>query len=208
LGLSNYRVYNTYVHSKYIIGIDEAGRGPIAGPVSVGLVTWRKVLQVEVLREIAGIRDSKKLSQKKREEYFRQIQKLKRQGKLDFANALVSSKIIDKKGIVFAIQIGLDRCLKKIKANSKNSFVYLDGGLVAPQEFKQQSIIKGDEKMPIIGAGSIVAKVLRDRFMVRLGKKYPEYGFEKHKGYGTKEHYKNIRKLGQIKEHRKSYLGS
>ena len=115
------------MHSKYIIGIDEAGRGPIAGPVSVGLVTWRKVLQVEVLREIAGIRDSKKLSQKKREEYFRQIQKLKRQGKLDFANALVSSKIIDKKGIVFAIQIGLDRCLKKIKAETEFGRNYRSG---------------------------------------------------------------------------------
>ena len=191
---------------RYIVGIDEAGRGPLAGPVAVGVVKVDSRFNKKFWR---GIRDSKKLSEKVREEWFR-LAKLEREaGRLDYAVSLVSEKVIDQKGIVYAINLGLKKCLTKLKLDPKQTKVFLDGSLKAPVEFAyQETIIKGDTKVPLISLASILAKVTRDRFVVRLAKKFPGYGLEVHKGYGTKEHLKRLRTLGPSPCHRQSFLGN
>jgi len=188
---------------KHIVGIDEAGRGPLAGPVSVGAVRINVGFNKSFFR---GIKDSKKLSEKKREVWFELLKKKKKEGQIDFAVFLISEKIIDKKGIVHAINLGINKCLKKLKI-SKDSKIFLDGGIRAPADFiYQKTIIKGDEKVSVISMASICAKVTRDRYMVRLSKKYPKYGFDVHKGYGTLAHRQNIKKYGPSKVHRRSFL--
>ncbi len=193
--------------TKYLIGIDEAGRGPLAGPVSVGVV----VLNARDLKErkkwLSGIKDSKKLSEKMREEWFAKIKKSERDGWLQFAVTFGSARMIDKKGIVFAIKDCIKRALLQLGVNSKKTVVLLDGGLKAPLEYiYQKTIIKGDEKEPVIALASIVAKVSRDRLMKKISRKYPKYDFEKHKGYGTLGHYRKIKRYGPSLIHRKSFL--
>lgn len=187
---------------KYIIGIDEVGRGPLAGPVAVGamLVTRRMRLRYRKIKE------SKQLSEKEREEWYEQIEK---DGgpELRFAVSFVHAKIIDMKGIQYAIRLALKRSLEKLAVNPSECKVLLDGGLFAPKEYiRQETIIHGDAKEVVIAMASIVAKVRRDRLMVRLNRKYPVYGFARHKGYGTKMHYGAIKKHGISVLHRKSYL--
>jgi ribonuclease HII len=188
---------------KWIVGVDEAGRGPLAGPVSVGVVS----IPIKTKLLLEGLTDSKKLSEKKREEWFQKIQEWNREGKLQYAVSLVSSSIIDKKGIVFAINLGMSRCVRKLGVKPKQTLVLLDGSLHAPKEFlHQRTIIKGDEKISVISLASIVAKVTRDRYMVKLAMKYPEYAFDVHKGYGTLIHRMAIKKSGISKIHRKTFL--
>lgn len=193
---------------KHIIGIDEVGRGPLAGPVAVGacLISVSKIKNLLDEGFFKGIRDSKKLSEKKREEWLSKIKKLKAKGDLDYFVAFVGNKIIDKKGISQCIKTAIKISLKKLKAEPSKTMVLLDGGLKAPEEFKnQKTIIKGDEKEPIISLASIVAKVARDRKMVEYSKKFPQYGFEIHKGYGTALHCQKIRENGLSELHRKSF---
>ena len=188
---------------KWIVGVDEAGRGPLAGPISVGVVS----IPIKTKLLFEGLTDSKKLSEKRREEWFQKIQEWNREGKLQYAVSLVSSSIIDKKGIVFAINLGMSRCVRKLGINPKQTLVLLDGSLHAPKEFlHQRTIIKGDEKISVISLASIVAKVTRDRYMVKLAMKYPEYAFDVHKGYGTFIHRMAIKKSGISKIHRKTFL--
>jgi ribonuclease HII len=197
----------------YIIGIDEAGRGPLAGPVVVGAVMVRKDFQKKfkkVLLEIKN-KDSKKLSAEKREAWFQKIKKWKQENKLDFHVALISNKIIDTKGISLAIKKGIQECLTKIvhsrKINPDECLVLLDGSLKAPEEFiHQKTIIKGDEKHFQISLASICAKVTRDAYMKKAAKKYPQYSFEVHKGYGTLQHRILIKKHGVSKIHRQSFI--
>lgn len=185
---------------EVIVGIDEAGRGPIAGPLSVAMVR----INPKERKLLKGIRDSKKLSQKRREEWFKRIQALKKEGRLDFKQTFISSKEIDKKGLTWAINKGIKRVLSKVHSNTS---IFLDGGIKAPIRFRRQkTIIGGDNLIDVISTASIVAKVLRDKEMVKLSKKYPEYNFEKHKGYGTNEHYRAIKKYGLTKIHRESFL--
>lgn len=187
---------------KYIVGIDEAGRGPLAGPVSVGTVVVQQDFDFTVFKKL---RDSKKLSVKKREEFFALIKQMHKHKKLSFAVSLVSEKIIDTKGISFAIRKGVEQNFKKLSV-SKHADVYLDGSLKAPADFKnQETIIKGDEKIPVISLASICAKVTRDEYMVKIAKKYPEYGFDIHKGYGTKSHITKIKDKGLTSFHRKTF---
>jgi ribonuclease HII len=191
---------------KYSIGIDEAGRGPLAGPVAVGAVKFSKDFDTKLLKEIKN-KDSKKLSQDQRAIWYEKIKIWKQENKLDFYVALVSSEFIDKKGISFAIKKGITECLKKIKANSKTCEIKLDGSLKAPEEFIfQKTIIKGDEKEQIIGLASIAAKVTRDIHMGKLAIKFPAYKFEIHKGYGTAFHRAKIKELGLSVVHRKSFI--
>jgi ribonuclease HII len=182
---------------KYIIGIDEAGRGPIAGPVSVGLIMVLKKNK-NILK---GIKDSKKLSEKKREEWF---EKLKKEKKVFHTCAMIGPKIIDEKGLSYAINLAIKKVCKR--TNKKDCEILLDGSLHAPKKYVQKTIIKGDEKINVIAAASIIAKVTRDRKMKMFSKKYPQYDFEIHKGYGTKKHYRKIRKYGCCELHRKSFL--
>ncbi len=199
--------------SDILIGIDEAGRGPLLGPVSVGAVMINRGLLKKIKKQgrLKGLNDSKKLSEKMREKLFEKISDLEKEGILKFAVTLVSEKIIDKRGISFAIRSGLEKNLKKLTAGlSRDDFnnlqILLDGGLRAPVEFKnQKTIIRGDSKEPVISAASIMAKVMRDRFVVKLSKKYPQYKIHEHKGYGTKQHTDFIRKFGLTQVHRRSF---
>lgn len=199
--------------SDILIGIDEAGRGPLLGPVSVGAAMINRGLLKKIKKQgrLKGLNDSKKLSEKMREKLFEKISDLEKEGILKFAVTLVSEKVIDKKGISFAIRSGLEKNLKKLTAGlSREDFnnlqILLDGGLRAPAEFKnQKTIIRGDSKEPVISAASIMAKVTRDRFVVKLSKKYPQYKIHEHKGYGTKQHTDLIKKFGLSEIHRQSF---
>jgi ribonuclease HII len=194
---------------KYIIGIDEAGRGPLAGSVAVG--TFCISADNKNFKKFSrGVRDSKKLSEEQREAWFIKMTLEKKLGKIDFAVAFTNAEMIDTKGLSFAIRHALASALKKLNLPPEETLVLLDGGLHAPKEYiNQKTIIHGDDIEPIISLASISAKVTRDRKMRTLAKKYPEYGFEKHKGYGTKAHYKAIAKYGILEGvHRKSFLKS
>ncbi len=185
---------------RYLVGIDEAGRGPLAGPVAVAVVVTKWKLNLKV-------RDSKKLSEKKREEWFRWLKEQKKKGRLDFVVSLVGEKIIDEQGIVPAVRTGIRRCLKRLNLDPKSCRILLDGSLSAPKIYEdQETIIRGDETVPIIALASIAAKVKRDRRLTRLAKKHPKYGFEVHKGYGTRAHYAALRRHGLSPLHRRSFL--
>lgn len=185
---------------KYLIGIDEAGRGPLAGPVAVGAVISKKCS----LKILNGIKDSKKITAKKREEWDKII-------RFNFITAVsfASPFLIDKIGIVKAIDTALKMVIKNILKKSGRKFsechFLLDGSLKAPQNYSQETIIRGDEKIPLISAAGIAAKVARDKKMVNLDRKLPQYGFKMHKGYGTYLHYNMLKKFGLSLHHRKSF---
>lgn len=191
---------------EYLIGIDEAGRGPLAGPVAIGTscILKEKSKKVFSLLKKHGLNDSKQVKESDREKIYEIICELQKEGSLDFAVSLISADIISKKGISYAIQLGMKKNLEKIGICHPQIILELDGALKIPQgDWKKASvIIKGDSIKPSIMIASIVAKVTRDRHMKKLSKKYPEYDFEIHKGYGTKKHRECIIKYGLSKEHR------
>lgn len=189
-----------------IVGVDEVGRGPLAGPVTVCAFGIQKKHYDEVLKRLAGITDSKKLTEKKRDFFVEIIKGLKKEGKVEISISSVSAKVIDKDGISAALRAALNRSVKNITKNYKNPFIYLDGSLYADKKFSQETIIKGDGKNWLIGSASVVAKVTRDTQMKNYAKKYPYYGFEQHKGYGTKKHYENIAQHGVCEIHRKTWI--
>ncbi|HVS79698.1 MAG TPA: ribonuclease HII [Candidatus Paceibacterota bacterium] len=195
--------------AEFVVGIDEAGRGPLAGPVAVGSVLAGAAELSRLRRVFKSIKgkDSKKLTEAEREEWFAVIKAEADAGNLTWRVSLSGSAMIDKKGIVPAIRSALSRSLVAVADDSSRTRVLLDGGLKAPAEFSnQKTIIKGDEKELLISLASICAKVTRDRYMCRLAKKYPEYGFEVHKGYGTKRHAEGIKSFGLCALHRKSFI--
>lgn len=193
---------------KYIVGIDEVGRGPLAGPLYV----CSFLLSVDDLEDIVSIdlpiRDSKKLTEKMRVRWFTYLEEKRREGKIQYAVSRAKAQEIDSKGISVCISHAVTDSLRRVVGDDirKETLVLLDGGLKAPPEFSQQTIIKGDEQEAVIAFASIMAKVLRDEYMTALHKKYPHYGFEKHKGYGTAAHMKAIREFGTVDEHRISFL--
>lgn len=187
----------------FVVGIDEAGRGPLAGPVAVGAVKVAPDFKKGFWK---GIKDSKKLSAEERELWFSLALEAGERGELDFHVALVSEKIIDKKGITHAVKLGIKRCLAALRI-PEDSQIFLDGALKAPESFAHQStVIRGDEKIPIISLASIMAKVVRDRRMTRLAKKFPQFSFDVHKGYGTRLHREAILAYGPTMIHRRSFL--
>jgi len=197
---------------KYIIGIDEVGRGPLAGPVTVAAIAIRQNTKYKI--QNTKLRDSKKLSEKQREIWFKFIKK-----NFKYAVASVSPRTIDKINISKAANLAATRALKRLlmkhRLPRKKIKIFLDGGLYINKfqitkskcqtNYKIQTIIKGDEKVPAIALASIVAKVTRDKRMKKLHKKYPKYGFNKHKGYGTKKHIKAIKKHDLTDIHRKTF---
>jgi ribonuclease HII len=186
-----------------ILGIDEAGRGPLAGPVSVGVVKISERFNKSFFK---GIKDSKQLSPEDRELWFSLATEAKRKGDLDFKVSLVSEKVIDRRGISYALRLGIKRCLSGLGA-SPDDQVFLDGSLKAPSNFPHQlTVVRGDEKIPVISLASICAKVIRDRKMVRLSKKFPQFDFHIHKGYGTRLHREALQKYGLTALHRRSFL--
>ncbi len=191
-----------------IVGIDEVGRGPLAGPVTVCAVSCDEKIYKSLFKNKnlpALGRDSKKLSKNDREKFEKYLKELAEQGKIKFKISNVSNKIIDSKGISFSINKAIGECVESLVIESEDR-VLLDGGLNLPVNFKnQKTIIKGDEKERIIAWASILAKVSRDEFMERVGKKYKSYGFEVHKGYGTLSHRSMIKKNGLSPIHRKTF---
>ena len=185
---------------EYIVGIDEAGRGALAGPVAVGAVKMR----VEYFPLwLKAIKDSKKLSPKQRVAW---LTKLESDAHIESAYALIGNNHIDTKGIVSAVSLGIARVLKMVSADPASSVILLDGGIHAPKEYTlQETIIKGDEKVACIALASITAKVHRDAYMVKLGNKLPQYQFARHKGYGTKLHQQMIKKHGLSNQHRVTF---
>lgn len=196
------------MNNDFLIGIDEVGRGPVAGPVTVcGFkISLRNYEKLDKEKFFAGIKDSKKLSEKKREEWFTKFTELKKQKVIEYCCLSKSAKEIDKVGISKCIKELITDILKDLNVNLKDQ-ILLDGSLKAPDEFfNQQTIIKGDEKIPVISCASIIAKVLRDKKMMELDKTIPGYDFSKHKGYGTKKHLESIRNTGLSEIHRITYL--
>ncbi|MEQ1561303.1 MAG: ribonuclease HII [Nitrospira sp.] len=197
---------------KYIVGIDEVGRGPLAGPVTVCVVACPKDIYSKLKKNKnlpKSGKDSKKLKPDDREKYNLILKKLREEKQISYCITHVSNKIIDSKGLSFGIKKAINDGIKKLELKGEESEVLLDGGLKAPLEFsKQKTIIKGDEKEKIIAWASILAKVSRDSLMKKLSKKYPKYGFEVHKGYGTKKHIEYIKKYGLVEPHRKTFCKS
>lgn len=188
---------------KWLVGVDEAGRGPLAGPVAVGVAVVPMDFDWDL---IPGVGDSKKVTPLKREVIWRRATELRSSQVINYKVSLISASVIDSKGITHAVRLGIERCLTALELDPEACDVRLDGLLKAPDEFKTQAtIIKGDSKEKSIGLASIMAKVIRDRHMERLSLKHPEYGFDIHKGYGTKSHRELILKHGLSSEHRASF---
>jgi ribonuclease HII len=189
---------------RFVLGVDEAGRGPLAGPVAVGVVAVAE--DFDILASFPGVNDSKKLTEKAREKLFLLLEDFVERGMVNYHVELVSANHIDTKGLTHAVRFGVERGVRKLLQDPSEGRVYLDGLLKAPDEYEQETVIKGDSLIPAIMLASVAAKVTRDRYMAELARDYPEYGFEKHKGYGTKDHYAAITKFGPSEIHRQLFL--
>ncbi|MEX0931409.1 MAG: ribonuclease HII [Candidatus Paceibacterota bacterium] len=187
------------------IGVDEVGRGPLAGPVTVGIVVLYRKLPIGKLH---GLKDSKKLSPKQRALWLEKINEWREKGYLSYVVVSKSASMVDSKGISWCIQEAVKSGLNRICPASEKIFVKLDKGIKAPIEYAQTQYIKGDEKFVEIALASIVAKEHRDAYMRNIAKKYPHYGFDTNVGYGTKKHITALKRVGLIPEHRKSFLRS
>lgn len=177
-----------------ICGVDEAGRGPLAGPVCAAAV----ILHPDQI--IAGVNDSKKLSEKKREELFEVIKK----EALSYSIAYASVEEIEEMNILNATMLAMKRAVEGL--NVKADYALIDGNRLPPLDIMSECIVKGDAKSMSIASASILAKVSRDRLCYEYAKKYPQYGFDKHKGYGTKLHTQAIKDYGPCEIHRMSFL--
>lgn len=189
--------------TEFLIGVDEAGRGPLAGPVAVGVVLAPAFF--DIAKNFPGVADSKALSPKKREEIFSMLEEFTRVGALRYIVVFASAQVIDTKGITSAVHSCVYKGVRSLAPDPADHAVLLDGLLKAPDEYTQQTIIGGDASEPIISLASIAAKVKRDRLMHRLAKKFPKYGFDEHKGYATPQHYKAIKKFGLCAIHRRTF---
>jgi ribonuclease HII len=194
-----------------IIGIDEVGRGALAGPVCVAALVMPRGLYLRK-KKLAKLKDSKKLSPKQREEW---VEYLENHPKISYAVASVSPGVVDKRNVTKAANIAATRALAQLVTNNRQitvrARVYLDGGLYVNKKpetrnYKSRTLVRGDEKINAIKLASIVAKVKRDNYMVKLHEKHPEYAFHDHKGYGTKKHLRRIKKHGVSPVHRLTFI--
>jgi len=190
--------------NKWVVGVDEAGRGPLAGPVSVGIV--RAPEGYDLLAVFPGLNDSKQLTEKKREILFNLLEERVAAGELSYSVQLKSAQLIDRQGIAVVISDAIEEGLAELLEDAAMGKVWLDGALRAPSQYEQETVIGGDGLIPAIMLASVAAKVTRDRLMVQLANKHPQYGFEKHKGYGTRAHLDAIRAHGQCELHRSSFI--
>lgn len=179
---------------KTVCGVDEAGRGPLAGPVYAAAVI------LPIGAEIDGLNDSKKLYEKKREELFEIINDVA----ISVSVGTASEKEIDEINILNATFLAMKRAVLGLEIPA--DYAIIDGNRAPNLEIPAETVVKGDGKVMSVAAASIIAKVSRDRFMLKMAEQYPEYQFEKHKGYGTKLHYEMIEKYGVSPIHRKSFL--
>jgi ribonuclease HII len=192
---------------KRVVCLDEAGRGPLAGPVVAAAVSIIANCKLQISK-FKDLKDSKKLTPKKREEFYKIITK---NPQIKWGIGIVSEKIIDKINIKNAAELAMEKALKNLerKMKKKADFLIIDGNHISSKNLKSRSyklIVKADEKVFSCALASILAKVTRDKIMERYSKKYPKYGFEIHKGYPTKFHLKMLKKYGPCKIHRKSFL--
>lgn len=190
--------------SRFVVGVDEAGRGPLAGPLAVGAVCVGE--GIDLLALFPGLNDSKKLSEQKREALFARLQEEHRRGTVVWTVSLTSAQKIDASGMTNVLLGGVEHVLEKLLPEPSEGKVYLDGSLKAPERYEQETVIGGDALVPAIMLASVAAKVVRDRRMTELDALYPEYGFKTHKGYGTKKHFAAIREHGASAEHRQLFL--
>ena len=177
-----------------ICGVDEAGRGPLAGPVCAAAVILPKGL------EIPGLNDSKKLTDKRRRELFPLIQ----EQAIAYGIAFASHEEIDEMNILQATFLAMERALAQLKIQPELALI--DGNRQKDFGIKVETVVKGDSRSANIAAASVLAKVTRDLYMEQMAKEYPGYGFEVHKGYGTKAHYQALTELGPSPIHRMSFL--
>ncbi len=178
---------------EYVCGIDEAGRGPLCGPVVAAAVILKKDDHIE------GVNDSKKLSEKKREQLFETI----KERAIAYSVGIVDEETIDNINILEATRLAMKKAVEGLSV--KPDYALVDAEKKVPIDVPYSPIIKGDALSESIAAASIIAKVTRDHMIVELDKEYPEYGFAKNKGYGTKEHTEAIKKYGLCKAHRRSF---
>lgn len=194
--MSNFYPLESRLRAKgffVIAGIDEAGRGPLAGPVVSAAVILKKGAR------LPGLTDSKKLSAKKREVLFEKVIN----ASVDFAISVVSHQVIDRENILNATRLANMFALKNLKI--RPDYVLVDGRDKQFFDHQFATIVKGDLYIKSIAAASILAKVARDKIMTKYAEMYPVYGFEKHMGYGTRQHRANIEKYGRCEIHRESF---
>jgi len=187
---------------KRVVGLDEAGRGPLAGSVVAAAVCFNKN-SVSRKTELLMIKDSKKLTPKKREEFYEMITK---HPHIEWGIGRTSEKVIDRINILEATKLAMKRAVRNLeRKSSAANFLILDGNFGIKSDIPQTSIIKADEKVFSCAAASVIAKVCRDRMMLKYHKKYPRYGFDRHKGYPTKLHRKMLKKHGHSVIHRLTF---
>ena len=186
---------NKYKNYGLVAGIDEAGRGPLAGPVVCACV----IMPLEEDKIIQGINDSKKLTEKKREELYEKIISTA----IDYCIVPIDEKTIDEINILNATKLGMEKALSGLK---NQPYIVLIDAVKINTTTMQENIIKGDAKSYNIAAASILAKVFRDRLMKTFAEKFPNYKFEKHKGYGTKDHIQALKQFGKCDIHRNSFI--
>lgn len=179
---------------KAVCGVDEAGRGPLAGPVYAAAVI------LPIGAEITGINDSKKLSEKKREDLFNIINDTA----LSVSVGIADEKEIDEINILNATFLAMKRAVRGLAIPA--DYAIIDGNRAPNTGITEETVVKGDGKVISVAAASIIAKVSRDRFMMKIAELYPEYRFDKHKGYGTALHYEMIKKYGISPIHRRTFL--
>lgn len=179
---------------KSVCGVDEAGRGPLAGPVCAAAVILPEGIIID------GVNDSKKLSEKKRESLFDVI----REQALSYSIAYATVDEIEEINILNATMLAMRRAIDGL--DIKADYAMIDGNKIPPIDIDAECIVKGDAKSMSIACASILAKVSRDRLLYKYAEEYPMYGFDKHKGYGTKAHREAILKYGPCPYHRKSFL--
>ena len=186
---------------RYIVGVDEVGRGPLAGPVVCAAV----VMPLDEAELIVGVDDSKKLSAKKREE----LAKLIKEKAIAYTMVEVSEKMIDEINILEATKLGMKQAIETLvlpeELQAKPEIVLTDGNMTLDVALPQHSVVHGDALSYSIGAASIIAKVYRDGLMDEFAKLYPHYGFEQNKGYGTAAHIKGIKEYGLCPIHRRTF---
>lgn len=182
--------------STLIVGIDEAGRGPLAGPVVAGACVLNPEIESHPL-----IKDSKSLSPEQRSEAFEWIEE-----NCIFGYGVVDATFIDENGILAATELAMQSALAMVEEHVQPTYILTDGRDKFWFNYPHSSVIKGDEKEPCISAGSIVAKVLRDRMMLEYDKQYPKYKFAEHKGYGSPLHIEALQMFGMCPLHRKTFL--
>lgn len=186
--------YDRMLNISVLCGVDEAGRGPLAGDVYAAAVILPKGTEIE------GLNDSKKLTERKRELLYEQITSCA----LDYCVATATAEEIDTYNILNATFLAMKRAVDGL--NRKPELVLVDGNRLPPLDLPAQCLVKGDATSASVAAASILAKVSRDRYMRHMAEKYPQYQFEKHKGYGTKLHYELLDQYGPCEIHRKSFL--